>query len=174
MLVAACFGAWFWATVVGNHPTHSFERIRQHADPWSTLLPNWRFFAPNPGQHDQALLYRVRDSQGAVSRWAYVLEPRERALWQAVVSPGKREAKSANDAITGLLRLVHKVPARLVVRLPQYRLLEAFVRRLVESRHASGERPQGFQFAIVRHTGYDEVPEPDYLMISPYVPMALS
>ncbi|MGG7572959.1 hypothetical protein [Streptomyces sirii] len=49
--VAASPAGWFTAPVLSRHPNATLNRLRLY-DPFSMLIPNWRFFAPNPARHD--------------------------------------------------------------------------------------------------------------------------
>ena len=171
LLVAAGLAGWFWTVVLSNHPISTFDRARKRYEQWSVAVPNWRFFAPNPAQHDFALLYRTRSRAGDVSEWMYVREPVQRNLSNMVFFPGRRGGKAVHDLVVSLLICLRRLPPARVVETSQYRMLEAFVRRQMQAAWTGADPADGFQFALVRHAGYDETQDPDYLVISPYVPL---
>lgn len=63
--IAVVFGSWFTLTLLGQHPGGS-HRSREILSRLSStiFMPNWAFFAPNPGIHDDHLFYRVREETG--------------------------------------------------------------------------------------------------------------
>lgn len=63
------------------------------------LLPEYRFFAPNPIQYDYHLLYQDEFGDGSVSGWTEVCKLQDRRVVDVVWNPGKRERKALIDAI---------------------------------------------------------------------------
>ncbi|MFE0462818.1 hypothetical protein ACFW1A_26545 [Kitasatospora sp. NPDC058965] len=167
-LVLGTLAAWFTATVSCQHPQQSFDRLRDY-DRLGALLPNWRFFAPEPAQHDFHLLHRVLSAADEPSPWLQTTEVTPRAWVQAVWFPGRRREKAMFDLCVEVLTLMGR--GQDVTRYPAYRLLRDRVARRVWTDHAAGAPPQGFQFLIARAAGYDQEAEPDYVFVSPFVPL---
>lgn len=174
-------GFWTWAIALGlaagwaataasQHPLRVFDRFRDY-DPLGLLLPNWRFFAPEPAQHDFHILHRVLTADGEQTQWSETSRIAVRTWEQAVWFPDHREEKAVFDICTELL-LAMGPAGRDVSHTPAYRLLRDFVEQAVCAQYAGCPLPQGFQFIIARHTGHDEEPEPDYVLASPFVPLA--
>ena len=53
-----------------------------------------------------------------------------------------------------------------------YCLLRDFVARVVREENADAALPPGFQFAVVRYAGYDDEHDPEYILVSPFIPLA--
>ena len=51
---------WWVVTLLSQHAQRTFDRLRP-LDRIGLVIPNWRFFAPEPAVHDFHLLYRIRD-----------------------------------------------------------------------------------------------------------------
>lgn len=77
LLAAAGFATWLTATALCQHPDRSFDRLRGSAA-GRTLIPDWRFFAPNPALHDFHVLHRVVLAGGDATPWRLSSELAER------------------------------------------------------------------------------------------------
>jgi hypothetical protein len=168
-LTNAGLGAWFLATAASQHPHRVFDRVRDY-DPTGLLVPNWRFFAPEPAQHDFHLLYRVLSTDGEQSPWREALQIAARRWLHAVWYPDRRRDKAMFDVCTELLRSM-AAPARDVTLAPAYQLLADFVESSIRAQHGDRAMPQGFQFLVARHSGHDAEHDPDYIMTSPFIPL---
>jgi hypothetical protein len=107
--VAAGVGlsAWFAASVLANAlPRRAW--IRRGRFSW--LLPEWRFFAPNPATHDYELFCRFRSLRSAPTTPTIVRLPPRRAA-DAFVNPHSRARKATRDAVEEVLRTAHESPA---------------------------------------------------------------
>ena len=51
-------------------------------------------------------------------------------------------------------------------------MLSDFVALRIREEYQGRPLPQGFQFVIARHTGHEDDQEPDYVLVSPFVPLA--
>jgi hypothetical protein len=162
---AAGFAALFWATVASNGPHQGFDRLR-NLDARNNVLPNWRFFAPNPAIHDTHVLYRTLARDGRVTEWDVALEPGPRVWWNMLVHPGRRNEKAIFDVVESIITAIAAAPLEVVEKRTPFRLLRAFVARKVRADAGDGPLPQGVQIAIVRHTGYDDEGDTEYLMVS--------
>ncbi|MDS1272267.1 hypothetical protein RIF23_18415 [Lipingzhangella sp. LS1_29] len=168
--VVVAMGLWFLATASAQHPNRAFDRLRGR-DPTGLLIGNWRFFAPEPAQHDFHLLYRVLLGDGAQTEWraASWIEPRRwrQTLW----FPEHRREKAVFDLVNELVAVGGNLVDNDVTHLPAYRLLRDHVHSVAAAEHAEDDPPaQGFQFLIARHSGHDTSEDPDYLLVSPFEP----
>ena len=164
-LLAAGLATWFGVTVASQHPNPVFDRFRQY-DFTGLAIANWRFFAPEPAQHDFHVLHRVLGEDGP-SPWALTVEIPERSWRQAIWFPDRRSDKALFDVCHELLQHLG-FPGVELTGTSAYRVLRDSVERRVRADHPA---VKGFQFVIARSAGYDEEPDPDYLLISPFVPM---
>ncbi|MGH3311916.1 MAG: hypothetical protein ACRDP3_15235 [Streptomyces sp.] len=156
-------------TLAAQHPNPVFNRA-QRLDMFSALFPNWRFFAPTPAQHDYHFLYRTLNHEGETSPWRMVEVIAGRKLPQIFWFPGRRPEKAVFDICTELISSLDKGFDH-VVKLPAYRLLRDRIQRdALAADNAAGD-VKGFQFTLVRATGYDESTEPEVIFVSPYTAM---
>ena len=165
--VAGSLACWVLVTGLSQHPNRAFDRYRRY-DPSGVLLPNWRFFAPEPATHDFRLLHRHLDEDGTVSPWRETTTLHRRKVRQMVWFPDRRRDKAVSDICNEIITQLTATDAD-VSRLPAYRLLRDLVAGIVAAEFPDGgPEPKGFQFLVARHGGYDESIEPDYLFASPF------
>jgi hypothetical protein len=167
-VLVACLSGWFGLTVLSQHPHPAFDRFRRF-DVTGLAIGNWRFFAPEPAQHDFHILYRVLTVDGAPSAWALSAEIPERSWVQAVWFPDRRADKALFDVCHELIG--HLGTAVDLTATTAYRVLRDSVELRVRTEHPGAK---GFQFVIARSAGYDETPEPEYLLVSPFVAVPTS
>ncbi|MER6915076.1 hypothetical protein ABT354_25655 [Streptomyces sp. NPDC000594] len=167
--VEGVFAAWLLLSLVSQHPHQVFDRFRRY-DKVGLLIPNWRFFAPQPARHDFHLLFRTIADDGTESDWQAATRIHRRDWAQVVWFPGRRQEKAIFDICSELVQLVGSKAAR-VVEAPGYRLLRNFVNRLLDENPPAGEI-SGFQFLVVRYSGHDHSEEPQYSFVSPFIPYA--
>ncbi|GAA2709334.1 hypothetical protein ACFY2R_01790 [Micromonospora olivasterospora] len=163
--LGACLGlgAWFVASVLSQHPQRVFDKLRRH-DPTGTMLPDWRFFAPEPAQHDFVLLVRCLGHDGAESPWESVVEISPRAWTHGFWHPARRMDKAVHDLCDQLTRHLGLLGDD-GTSTPAYALMRGVVERHVRAK-AGGPPPKGFQFVIARAAGYDDREEPEYVYLS--------
>lgn len=169
--VTAGFAAWFVTTAISQHPDRSFERARKLDRTGSgVMIPNWRFFAPNPAVEDQHFLYRLASAdRERHTEWraAYEIEPRR--LLHAVWFPGRRHEKAIFDVAGTLLQnRAASVPIQRESAEAAQRLVNDFVRDRVEPE----EGFPFFQVLLVRYAGHDHSEMPIYDMIFDYEEVA--
>ncbi|MGW5053719.1 hypothetical protein [Actinokineospora sp. NPDC004072] len=164
--ITAGLAAWFGITVASQHPHPMFDRFREY-DVTGLGIANWRFFAPEPAQHDLHVLHRVLGVDGVTSPWTLTAEIPERRWRQAVWFPDRRGDKALFDVCHELLQYVGR-PETKITGTAAYKIVVDSVERRVRTDHATAK---GFQFVIARSAGYDEEPDPDYLLVSPFVPL---
>ncbi|MFD0270464.1 hypothetical protein ACFVGY_28465 [Streptomyces sp. NPDC127106] len=153
-------------TLAAQHPNPTFNRI-QRKDTFA-LLPNWRFFAPEPAVHDYHFFYRTLNTAGERSPWQPVDLIAGRRFHQILWFPGRRAEKAVYDICSEILQILDKGFST-IVRTPGYRVITAFLREWIDA-EASGDI-KGFQFALARATGYDTSTAPEMMFVSPYTPM---
>lgn len=170
LLAAAGFATWLTVTALCQHPDRSFDRLRGSAAGRS-LVPDWRFFAPNPALHDFHVLHRTVLASGDATPWRLSSELAERSWKDFLWFPDRRHDKSVFDACVMLLSLAGRSRDSLIRSVP-YVLLREFVARVIHEEHAGAALPPGFQFAVVRYAGYDDEHDPEYILVSPFVPLA--
>ncbi|NUP45500.1 MAG: hypothetical protein HOY76_52850 [Streptomyces sp.] len=155
-------------TLAAQHPHLVFDRARTR-DLYS-MVPNWRFFAPNPAVHDFHYTYRTLDLDGTTSEWSEIEMIAPRRLHQAFWFASRRPEKAVFDICTAILQEAQKGGVRQAQNLSAYQVLIAFVRRTIHEEQG-GKPLKGFQFAVVRAAGHDREEPPETLFVSPYTPM---
>lgn len=166
LLAASIAVAVLIATFFSQHPNRAFDRFRA-VDRIGFLLPNWRFFAPEPAQTDFHILHRTLDSDGVESPWqdTHVISPR-RAV-HIIWFPDRRTDKAVFDVVGEILGAVPG-GQEAVVTSPAYRLLSGFVRSRIE--HESHSQLAGYQMMVASSHGFDESTDPEEVFISPFIP----
>lgn len=157
------------STIAAQHPIPLFRRFKS-ADPFS-LLPNWRFFAPNPSMHDMHLIYRTLDSGNDTSEWRSIDVLSERKFRQIAWFPTRRLSKSVFDLSSDILQVIHK-GFGYIIQIPAYRVLIEYLRAHI--RDGTEVDVVGFQFALARSTGYDRSYDPEIIFTSPYTSMQVT
>lgn len=164
---AVGLAAWFAATVLSQHPRREFDRIAAF-DKTHLTIPNWRFFAPEPAQHDYHVLVRTETADGQQTPWTEVSTIAPRSLTHLVWFPGRRREKALFDICHELIAIMGR-PGSNLTRTPAYRMLRNYVALAVTTNAQQSAPPKGFQFVIARHTGHDPDHQPDFLFVSPYI-----
>jgi hypothetical protein len=167
--VIGTLAVWLGATLLSQHPNRVFDRIRAR-DRFGLVIPNWRFFAPEPARQDMHLLHRVLTADGEQSVWSETNRISERSWRQTVWFPERRRDKALFDLSSQLLPMLGSAELDLPA-VPAYRVLREFVEAEVRREHTGGACPRGFQFVLARGSGYDESGAPEYLLVSPFHPM---
>ena len=116
------------------------------------------------------MLHRVLTADGEQTPWAETTHIPRRTWRQVVWFPERRQDKAIFDICADLIVHLGR-PGVDVTTTPAYEVLRDFVEQTVRRRQAAGRTPKGFQFVIARSAGYDESTDPDYLLVSPFVPM---
>jgi hypothetical protein len=167
---AATFAGWLVVTLSSNLPLRAFDRLRRY-DRTAMLIPNWRFFAPEPGQHDIQVLHRVLTADGRQTPWRLTSPIAPRAWRHVMWFPDRRRDKAFFDIFTELI-MIKNTSTRDISSTAAYRLLRDFVECAVRQEHAGSAIPQGFQFVIAQDTGHDEEHEPRYVLVSEFYGLA--
>lgn len=168
-VVAGVAAILLWGTVAGSHTNPTLDRVHQ-LDRTGVLLPNWRFFAPEPGRHDHHVLYRTIGESGPTP-WDEVWPITPRRWLHTAWFPGRRREKGLFDISVQIVRLVEQVEVRHLPRTAPYRTLAGFVAERVRAGCAGAALPERFQFALVKFSGLDDTEEPEYVLVSPWEPV---
>lgn len=168
--VAAPLGlaGWLAATVLAQHPLRAFDRIRV-VGARRLPLPDWRFFAPEPGRWDDHVLVRVIQPDGTASEWREVCQFQPRRWTHAVYFPAHRHEKGLIDATDQLMRRLIGPPTE-IADTPDYQLLRGYVEGVVRRDHADA-LPAGFQFLLARDAGHDVDGEMTLRLLSRFEPI---
>jgi len=159
VLVVALFALWILATVAQQIPV--FRPIFRERDV-GLLVPEYRFFAPNPIQGDFHLLFRDIYTDGTAGAWTEVCRLRRRRLLDAIWHPEKRERKALFDAINQLaeVRIVGVSPTQTLLLTP-YLLILNYVTAIPRSLPA-----EFTQFEIMYSYGWGSSRPPAVFLIS--------
>ncbi|MPQ98766.1 hypothetical protein GB931_12710 [Modestobacter sp. I12A-02628] len=168
--VPAVFAGWFVASVLGQHPDRSYDRVRR-LDRTGTgvLIPNWRFFAPNPAVEDQHFLYRLASADLTEhTEWREVFTSAPRQLTHAFWFPGRRTEKAVFDVAAALVNGPEKTAKGATAAAAARDLICDFVRYRLTPEPGYPL----FQVLLVRYAGYDHSEDPKYDMVFDYRPVA--
>lgn len=160
-------GGWFVASVLGQHPDRSYDKVRT-LDKTGTgiFIPNWRFFAPNPAVEDHHFLYRLAsEDRSRHTQWREVYAIAPRKLVHAFWFPGRRIEKAIFDVASTLMNNTGaNTPLHKEAKESAYRLINEFVR----NRLTPEPGYPLFQVMLVRYSGYDHSEDPKYDMVFDY------
>ncbi|WUH97632.1 hypothetical protein OHR68_29485 [Spirillospora sp. NBC_00431] len=172
LAIAAGLAGWLGVTVLSQHPERLFDGLRRY-DPVGALIPNWRFFAPEPAQHDFHVLHRVMTADGASTEWRLTTQIADRSWKDWIWFPSRRQEKGLFDICSELITLM-SMGEKDLAGTTGFQVLRNFVESVVRAERADEDPPRGFQFVIARYTGYAEDGDPEYLLVSAFVPLASS
>lgn len=156
-------GAWLSASAIFQLQGDRLLRLRRFD--FLDLVPQWTFFAPNPGVLDYHLLRRYRLKDGTLTRWKEVRLVEERRITHMVWGPNKRQEKGMIDAVSGLLMLKRfGAPPTVVQSSVPYQTFLNLVRHLPRTDGLEGAKE--VQFLISTSDGYEFKEEPVMLFVS--------
>ncbi|GAA1113312.1 hypothetical protein [Arthrobacter flavus] len=160
--IVAAFSGGLVITFLSQLPGNAFDRLRR-TDVFG-LIPNWKFFAPVPAMEDHELFHRAQLQSGDYSTWTRTSPPAPRQLAHLVWFPGRRADKGIFDHASELVQLTIADGLEDVGVAPSYRLIQASAEAAVRRTHPDAP---AYQFAIVRHAGFDDSVEPQVALLSP-------
>ena len=120
---------WFGVTVLSQHPQQAFDRFRRY-DVAGLMIGNWRFFAPEPAQHDFHLLHRVLTADDEQTPWVETIEIPRRTWRQMVWFPERRQDKAIFDICVDLIGWMARPDTDLTTT-PAYEVLRDLVAEAV-------------------------------------------
>jgi hypothetical protein len=159
LITGALLASWLTLTVVVNIPPLSTKLLSLFPlGRWTSVVPSWGFFAPNPAKSDHALLYRDRFDSGDLSPWQEVpfLSGQPRSILTAVWNPKSRPRKALSDAAAHLAAIVRdsgKTETGLILSVPYLLILNRI------SHIPRGPGVTGRQFLVVLHSITQADPE---------------
>jgi len=157
LVVATLLGLWMLFSIAVLHP-----RWRLYIRAWDifAVVPEWKFFAPNPAQGDFHLLYRDHLSEGTVTPWTEIHIGATRSWCCVLWNPRRRQTKALFDAVSHLNATAQAAPQTVVGSLPYLTLLLyiSSMPRLIN--------PAFTQFLVVHSFGIFSDTEPAIVFLS--------
>jgi hypothetical protein len=157
-------GGWLAVTAAAQEPTRRYDAKIRRLDPLGLMIPDWRFFAPRPGMHDQHLLVRDELPNGDFTPWKETCQVEPRKWHHFFWYPGQRAEKVVVDAVSGLITMQPILADRkedVQVSIPYLTLLNYVTHQVPH--HPETKR---VQFLIANSAGYDESEEPTMVFLS--------
>jgi len=151
-LLIGVLAAWFAGSVLGQHPSRTFDRVRYWLGT-NFRVPDWRFFAPEPGQTDSHVLVRVVREGDVADDWQVTHEHRTRAWWHALYFPEHRLDKGFFDVVSGLGVRMQSLEGPFE-ELSEYKAIVAHARGFLTKQKLPADAV-GFQLMVVDDAGYD-------------------
>ncbi|NUR92449.1 MAG: hypothetical protein HOY71_50970 [Nonomuraea sp.] len=168
----AFLGAWFAVSFAKQEPTRRTEWHRK-LDPGGFLLPEWRFFAPHPGVHDNNVLYRDELPDGELTPWKEITTAVPRKILHIFWFPEHRADKVifdlAGEVSNTILDGKLESPEDIQLSLPYLFLLNH-----VTHNHSHAPGAIRTQFLIARSSGFDQSEEPLMIFYSNLHPIKRS
>lgn len=165
--VAAGLTGWLGLTLAQQ--TGRARRLVAAVDPTGIVVPDWRFFAPNPAVHEYRLLVRDRLDDETVTDWEDLMVTHTRRHRHAVWSPQRRMEKGLFDATAALFATARSAggsgPAE---SWPVVRSSPAYLALLNHVTHRVTHHPRAAatQFLIARTATYEPDVLPDPVLTS--------
>jgi hypothetical protein len=154
VLVFLFYSVWgvLSLTCQGRHPLIQTIKARDVFG----LLPNYKFFCPNPVRNDYHLYYRQRQGE---DQWKEIPIPTRHPVFSMFWNPGKRERKVFTSAI-------HKINAKFKKRPenakgPVYRFFLHYI-----AQYAGAVDSRSIQFKITTRQDLKEGSEETVIFIS--------
>lgn len=161
-VIAVVFGSWFTLTLLGQHPGGNHRSRKLLSRLSSTIfMPNWAFFAPNPGIHDDHLFYRVREGDGFTS-WKETATTRDGdspAWLSPFYSGASRRSKGIIDifsTLEGLANVNLSKGERDVIQAGR----QAIANFMVANADEISSHTSEYEVMLVRSAGYAQDEEP--------------
>ena len=165
--ILAFFSVWYLLSIVCQLSNPFTKAIRRKD--WFSLIPQWTFFAPNPGTKDYHLLYRDMSKTDITSDWEEIEITETRHWWSFVWNPEKRKKKILSDVIQNLIPMIQHYKDdlnTLVFSLPYIAVLQRVTNRPLIFKEAKAR-----QFALAESSGYNKQSEPQLILLSIYHPL---
>lgn len=103
LVLGVLFSLWLGASVLNSTAPGSAILAKWEV---SHLIPQWNFFAPNPGTEDYYILYRDKGVGGGVGAWQEVSDTGVDRNWtDAIWNPKGMEGKTRFDLVHGLVEM---------------------------------------------------------------------
>ena len=160
--IAIIFGSWFTLTLLGQHPGGNHRSRELLARLSSTIfMPNWAFFAPNPGTYDDHLFYRIREGNG-FSLWkeTNATSNRDSSTWLSPFYSGvSRQSKGIIDIFSTLESLANgnlSQDDRDIIQAGR----QAIANFMVVNTTDISQHTLEYEVMLVRSTGYEQHEKP--------------
>lgn len=167
-LLIGGLAGWLVATALSQHPHRALDRVRT----WPSGLiriPDWRFFAPEPGRTDSHVLMRLVMADGTAHEWRETHEYPGRSWRQALYYPEHRLDKGFFDLVSGLRQRMSQLEGPFE-DISEYPALVSHVRTAL-TRSTVPPGAVGFQFMVVEDAGYDEDADIEVRLLSRFEPL---
>jgi hypothetical protein len=171
-LLVTLFGLWFSLSILAQFHLEKFDRYRTHD--LFHLIPNWTFFAPNPGRTDYHLIFRDKRRDGSTGDWKELPLLYRRRFWSFLWNPEKRETKVLTDAVASIFEMIEFQQKRerskelteqlLLIHSPYLLLLNL----VMSSREPHSVDVTHRQFALVESFGFLSADPPRPILSSPF------
>jgi hypothetical protein len=168
VILIGALGSWALLITLNQDPRRKFQPI-QRLDPAGAYLPDWRFFAPNPGVNDYHLLSRDKLDSGDMTPWKEVSNAEQRRLAHILFHSNRRCEKALFDAVTGIIHW--RPPEGGSQEDIQLSIAYLTLLNYITHRVAHHEQVKETQFLIAKSDGYDEIIDPAPMFLSNFHPI---
>jgi hypothetical protein len=156
-LALVLFVVWLGASLLVNVPR--LTPLIRGLDVLA-LVPEWKFFAPNPGRADYHLLFRDQFPDGTLTDWTEIALITPRSWWMIAWNPEKRGKKALFDVVSELAAYARDADLQIELSIPYLTILN-FVSLLARS-----AAPSYTQFVIMYAESGSGATEPHLLFLS--------
>ena len=142
------------------------------------MVPNWTFFAPNPGTSDYHLIYREQLEDKSITAWTEIPLTSRRLTLDWLWNPQKRKNKLLMDCVSSLAQVAMNMQQlkpqpenynQLCLTIPYLLILNLVCNN--KQILITSENTLYRQFAIIKTDGYFRKTQPQILIQSIYHPI---
>lgn len=171
-VVIVVLSLWLVATLI-NAKRSGKEWMTGVLGRGSTLVPNWNFFSPHPGQHDYYFLYRDKRVDGSITPWREIPKFQESPgrlgfLWNPFMTQNKalfdlasylnKQVEEKNDRLANAEEGLQSIEIGSL----QVSVLYLSLLNLVDSQDHP-EYSTATQFVIMRHSVVNDERHPMFV-----------
>jgi hypothetical protein len=146
-VLVAALACWWVAMTAGNLPWVDPKEVRAR-ERWGSLIPNWKFFTPNPIAFDDHLRVRTVAPDGAAGPWRDAAPIPSRAWRHAVWFPMRRRDRALSNILPGVGQAAAK--RDILSASAALRVLDGIAAHVVRQQDPAAT---AYQFSILRCRG---------------------
>jgi len=125
LLIILVFAAWAVFSLLCQGTSRLKARLKSFD--LFNILPNYKFFCPNPVRYDYHLYYRTQQKDNLLSEWQEIPIGKRTSILCSIWNPRKRERKVFHKAIKTLKGFKKQSSGNL--RSPAYQLLLSYIKK---------------------------------------------
>ncbi|WP_337832912.1 DUF5819 family protein [Pseudonocardia sp. TMWB2A] len=146
-VLVALLATWWVVMSAGNLPWVDPKQVRRH-ERWGSVVPNWKFFTPNPISYDDYLHVRTVAGDGSVGPWFDAAPVASRTVRHVVWFPDRRRDRALSNILPAVGRAATK--GDMTPAAAELRVLDGMAAHAVRDR---SPHVPAYQFSVLRCRG---------------------